>query len=227
MNRAMAARPRFTRGEASPISRITSLAALDRALSRVDMARDQQGRAEQPHGAFTEQPGEGLIHLLAAEGVGSGDHAQGAEGENAQGGDPAGMDKAAPGGAAIGEKAAIHHHRVMHRVTPHLQQGHQQQYGAGILNGKGLELQQRRGEVPSANGEKHQQAEGAQEHQHLEKVGAQAGVQTAEHGVDQGHQGDGQNGQGVGQGAVAPNRMPTTSRLANTSLIRRTPITRL
>ncbi|MBW9267220.1 MAG: hypothetical protein K1565_16965 [Candidatus Thiodiazotropha sp. (ex. Lucinisca nassula)] len=81
------------------------------------------------------------------------------------------MQKTPSSCLAIGKKPPVHHHRIMHGITPDLEQGNQHQYRTRLIELERYEQNVLQGEMSSAHHQSDQNTQNQNEDQHLEQIG--------------------------------------------------------
>ena len=112
-------------------------------------------------------------------------HADETEGEDAHDAQPGGVVEAFPGGFPVGEEAAVHHHGVVQRIAPDLQEGDAEQNPAGTARIRAADREG--GDVVSADdaGLDDQRDQHGNEHAHLKHVGPKRGAESAQNRVSE------------------------------------------
>ena len=81
---------------------------------------DDERQIEEHHRRAAEQSIEGDLHGLAVDLVQARMDTQQREPEDTEHADPGGVSEALAGGFLIRDETAVHHHRIMERITPDL-----------------------------------------------------------------------------------------------------------
>ena len=163
--------------------------------------RDHERQVEHQHGRLAQKTRQGGDHGLALALVEARVDADDAENQDPGDGNPGRVQEAFARRRPVGEKTAVHHHRIVERIAPDLQQGDGQQdptgaarVGAGADHRRHVEFRPRHGQ-----GQQNRQPEVKQ--RRLHHVRAQRRAQAAQHGIAQGQHGDSDDGERVAGGA--------------------------